>query len=97
MLDLEHVLDTRLHNAQVFFVRVQPFLIGVLQRRGQRRHYFATVPKIAANLSPLLLFADTLEATSSLDGFFQLVQIKWALVDTWKSSEIVAVLLVEFG
>jgi hypothetical protein len=76
---------------------MQPLLIRVLERRGQRGHYLTAVAEVASNLGPLLAFADTLKAASFLDGLFELVEIQWPLVDTRKASETVAMLLVKFG
>lgn len=95
MLELEHLLHTGLHNAQVLFVRMQPFLIGILQRGRQRRHDLATVAEITSNLGPFLLFADTLKATPGLYSLFELVEIKWSLVHTREPSKAVAMLFVK--
>lgn len=66
---LEHLLHNRFISPIVLFVGMQPFLVGILQGRRQRRHDLATVTEIAANLSPLLLLANTLKASSGFDGF----------------------------
>ncbi len=75
---------------------MEPFLIRVFQRGGQGRHDLAAVPEVAPYLSPLFLLAHTLEATSCFDGFLELVQIQWPLIDTGETCEAMAMLFVEF-
>ena len=83
-------MDSRLGYAEVLFVRVQPFLVRILERRGQRRHYLAAIAKIATDLCPLFSLADTVEPAARLDGFFEFEQIQRALVDAGKSVQMVS-------
>ena len=76
---------------------MKPFLVRVLERCRQGRHYLATIAEVAPNLSPLLLLANALEAAPGLDSFLELVEIKWPLIDAGEAGETVAMLLVEFG
>lgn len=76
---------------------MQPFLIRVLERCRQRRHDLAAITEVAPNLSPLLLLADTLKATSRLDSLLELVKIERSLIDARKASKTVTMLLVEFS
>ena len=97
MFELEHLLDARFYNTQVFLVWVQPLLIRVLERRGERGHDLTTIPEIAPNFSPLLLLADALEAASGLNGFLEFIQIQGSLVDAREAIEVMSILLVELG
>jgi len=75
---------------------MQPFLIRVLERRRQRRHYLAAVAEVSSNLSPLFMLADTLKAAPLLDSFFELVEVQGSLIHTGETGETVAMLFVEF-
>ena len=76
---------------------MQPFLIRVLERCRQRRHYLAAVAEVSSNLSPLLMLADTLKAAPLLDSFFELVEVQGPFIHTGETGEAVTMLFVEFG
>jgi hypothetical protein len=74
-------MHARLGYPQIVFIRAEPFLIRVLQRRGQGRHDLAAVAQVSPDLCPFLVLADLLKSTPSLDGLFQSVEIERFLVD----------------
>jgi hypothetical protein len=82
--------------SEPIFVRLEPLLIRVFQRRGERRHDLAAVAQVSANFCPTLLSANRIEATFIFNEFLQFVQIQRPLVDAWKSVEVgTGALLVE--
>lgn len=95
LLIFQLCLDAGFGVFEPFLVRMQPPLIRVLEGCGQRRHDLATVAEIAADLCPLLILTNSLEAASDLDSLLQLVEVQRPLVNAGKAVEMGTVLLVE--
>ena len=97
MFVLQLLMNSRFRILQPFFIGVQPSLIGVFKRSGERRHDLPTVSQISPNFSPFFILADSFESSSNFHGLFEFIQIKRALVNTRETVEMGAILFVKLG
>jgi len=66
-------MHSRLEYPEILFVWMEPLLIRVFQRCGQRRHDLAAVAQVSSNLSPLLQLTYLLKPASCIDRLFELI------------------------
>ena len=97
VFNLQLLLHTRLSETKILFIGLEPSLVGILERRRQRRHDLATVTQVATDFRPFFRLANRIEATARLHCFFQFEQIQGTLVDTWETVEVGAMLFMKLG